>query len=231
MPGQAPKPVTGEELCQHPVLEGLDAEVLDEVVRATRPVLLGSGDTLFSQGETARHFYLVRRGRIKLFRVGLDGNEKIIDVAGPGGSFAEAVMFMADRSYPVHTAAIEPTEVLAVPNGPVRDSLKGSTEACFRLLAHLSKRLRKHVTEIEALSLQNGTLRLANYLLDALPESETPGVVRLPLSKKDIAARLSLQPETLSRLLRRFEERGLIRVDGPEIRILDADGLRSAAME
>lgn len=55
-------------------------------------------------------------------------------------------------------------------------------------------------------------------------------IIRLTLSKKVIAARLSLQPETLSRLLRRFEDRGLIRVSGPEIAVLDRDALEAVSI-
>jgi len=226
-----PDTVDKQELRKHPVLEGLEEGLLRDVAQDTRQVFLDRNAMLFRQGEPASFFYMVRKGQIKLFRLGLDGNEKIIDVAGPGGSFAEAVMFMAERSYPVNTAAIEPAELLAIPTEPVRRTLEASTEACFRLMAHMSKRLRQHVSEIEALSLQNGALRLANYLLEARGSDQEAEVVRLPLSKKTLAARLSIQPETLSRLLRRFEEQGLITVQGPEIRVLDPEGLRSAALE
>lgn len=223
--------VDKQELRKHPVLEGLDEGLLMDVAQDTRQVFLNRNEMLFRQGEPASYFYMVRKGQIKLFRLGLDGNEKIINVVGPGGSFAEAVMFMTDRSYPVNTAAIEHAELLAIPTEPVRRTLEASNEACLRLMAHMSKRLRQHVSEIEALSLQNGALRLTNYLLEALPPDTDEGVVRLPLSKKTVAARLSLQPETLSRLLRQFEEQGLIKVEGPKIRILDSDALRSAAMD
>lgn len=226
-----PESVDKQELRKHPVLEGLEDDLLDTVAQETRPLRLERDEILFRQGEPARHFYLVREGQIKLFRLGLDGHEKIIDVTGPGGSFAEAVMFMAERSYPVNTAAIEPSELLAVPTEPVRRTLESSTEACFRLLAHMSKRLRQHVAEIDALSLQNGALRLANYLLETRGVDQDEEVVQLPLSKKTLAARLSLQPETLSRLLRQFEEQGLIAVQGSEIRILDPEALPLVALE
>ncbi len=226
-----PKPVEEQELRSHPVLEGLEDDLLGTVAQDTRPLLLDRDEMLFRQGEPASHFYIVRKGQIKLFRLGLDGHEKIIDVAGPGGSFAEAAMFMAERSYPVNTAAIEPAELLAIPTEPVRHTLEASTGACFRLMAHMSKRLRQHVSEIEALSLQNGALRLANYLLETVASGRDGEVVHLPLTKKTLAARLSLQPETLSRLLGQFEEQGLITVQGPEIRILDSEALRWAALE
>lgn len=92
-------------------------------------------------------------------------------------------------------------------------------------------RLRERVAEIEALSLQNGALRLANFLLRETSTHDTErDVIRLTLAKNVIAARLSLQPETLSRLLRRFKDRRLIGVNGREITVLDRAGLDAAAM-
>ena len=230
MPTKADPPGK-EELRRHPVLAGLEEALLDSVLTGTRVIRLERGEALFRQGEHADRFYIVREGQVKLFRIGHDGNEKIIHIAGPGQSFAEAVMFMADRSYPVHTAAVEPAELLAIPTSPVRETLKQSIDACFRMLMHLSMRLRERVAEIESLALQNGALRLANFLLQQGAADENTDTVRLPLSKKVIAARLSLQPETLSRLLRRFEDRGLIAVSGAEIEVLDRRALATMALE
>jgi CRP-like cAMP-binding protein len=226
------KPVPPEEaeLRRHPVLAALDEALLAKVSAGARALRLGRGETLFRQDDPADRFYLVRSGQVKLFRIGHDGNEKIVHLAGPGESFAEAVMFMRERSYPVHAAAVEDAELVAVPTGPLRETLAASVDACLRMLTQLSMRLRERVAEIEALSLQNGALRLANFLLREAPEAGAPNVIRLTLSKKVIASRLSLQPETLSRLLRRFEDRGLIRVNGPEISMLDRDALEAVAL-
>lgn len=224
-------PPSESELRRHPVLEALDDDLLAKVLAGTRVVRLQRNETLFEQGEPADRLYLVRSGQVKLFRIGRDGNEKIIHLAGPGDSFAEAVMFMPDRSYPVNTSAIEPTELVGVPTELLRQTLVASTQGCFRMLAQLSMRLRERVAEIEALSLQNGALRLANFLLRETSAHGTErDVIRLTLAKNVIAARLSLQPETLSRLLRRFKDRGLIGVSGREITVLDRAGLDAAAM-
>lgn len=227
----APKPVAPSEaeLRRHPVLDALEEDLLNKVLAGARVIRLQPGQALFQQGDPADRFFLVRAGHIKLFRIAPDGNEKIIHLAGPGESFAEAVMFMRERRYPVYTAAIDNAELVAVPTEPLRETLAASVDACFSMLAQLSMRLRERVAEIESLSLQNGALRLANFLLRESPEAGSPDVIRLVLSKKVIAARLSLQPETLSRLLRRFEEHGLIRVSGPEITVLDRGALDGVA--
>ncbi len=54
-----------------------------------------SGQLLFDRGQPARHFYVVLDGQVNLVLYSKAGEEKIVDILGPGQSFAEAVMFMA----------------------------------------------------------------------------------------------------------------------------------------
>jgi len=53
--------------------------------------------------------------------------------------------------------------------------------------------------------------------------------VELPVAKKELAAELSITPETLSRLLHRWRERGWIRVDGRTLALLDCKTLEALA--
>jgi CRP/FNR family transcriptional regulator, anaerobic regulatory protein len=68
--------------------------------------------------------------------------------------------------------------------------------------------------------------RVAAYLLE-LPATIEDGraTVVLPIAKKDVAALLDTSPETLSRRLASFERKGLVRVRGAEVEIIDPDGL------
>ena len=55
---------------------------------------------LFDRGQPARHFYIVVDGQVNLVLYSKAGEEKIVDILGPGQSFAEAVMFMAGPGLP-----------------------------------------------------------------------------------------------------------------------------------
>jgi CRP-like cAMP-binding protein len=72
------------------------------------------------------------------------------------------------------------------------------------------------------------------WLLQQLPNDAAPQrahLIRLDVQKKVLASRLSLQPETLSRVLHGLADRGVIAVEGPELRVLDAARLRALALE
>lgn len=226
--------VTDEELRLHPFFAELDAPALAAVRAGTRRVRLAPGERLFEMGQRADRFWLVRDGRIKLYRIAPNGSEKVVEVVGPGQTFAEAVMFLTLREYPVHSEALTEAEVLGFEADRFLAVLRGSPEACLRVLGGLSLRLRRRIDEIEALSLQNSTLRVITWLLQHLPSDSGAGdghVIRLDVQKKVLASRLSLQPETLSRVLHGLADRGVIAVEGPELRVLDAARLRALALE
>jgi CRP-like cAMP-binding protein len=223
--------IPDEELRLHPFFAELDAGALASMRSGVDRVQLAPGERLFEMGDRADRFWLVRRGRVKLYRIAPNGSEKVVEVVGPGQTFAEAVMFLTLREYPVHSEALTEAEVLGFEAERFLAVLRASPEACLRVLGGLSLRLRHRIDEIEALSLQNSTLRVITWLLQNLPERGAAPVIRLDVQKKVLASRLSLQPETLSRVLHGLADRGVIAVDGPELRVLDAARLRALALE
>jgi CRP-like cAMP-binding protein len=208
------------------LLSQLDDEQLGQVVSTMQVHLLEKGQRLFDQGQSATRFFLLRQGQIKLYRLSPDGQEKIIEVMRPGQTFAEAVMFMENRVYPVHAETLDPAEVVSFDNGTFLQVLRESVDTCFRLMATMSMRLHAQVTEIENLCLHNATFRLVSYLLQELPAGAEETEVQLSTPKAVIAARLAIQPETFSRILARLRDQGLIEVHGADIVLKDIPGLR-----
>lgn len=231
MPAAPIPKVSDEELRLHPFFAELEQAQRDGVRAGARALALAPGERVFAMGERADRFWLVRSGRIKLSRIAPSGAEKVIEVMGPGQTFAEAVMFMTVREYPVNAEALVETEVIGFDADAFLALLRGSPDTCLKLLGGLSMRLRRRINEIEALSLQNATLRVISFLANSLPPPGAAPVIRLEVQKKVLASRLSVQPETLSRVLHALGEQGVIEVDGAEIRVRDAARLRTLATE
>lgn len=224
-----PHPLNPEELRRHPLLTALLPEQLERVAATTRIITLANGDTLFHMGETAEAFYWLRQGHIKLFRLSPDGQEKVVEIIRPEQSFAEAVMFMDKRAYPVNAAALDTAQVLVFHANTFMAILRESPDTCFRLLGTLSMRLRHRLSDIDALSLQNAGLRVTNFLL--MLHHEQGACFELPVAKKTIAARLSIQPETFSRILHQLEQAGAIRTEGRGVTILKPELLQDPRAE
>ena len=205
----------------------LSAEQLERVARKARRIGLAEGKALFSQGDPAERFFFVLSGQLKLFRLSPEGNEKVIEIITPGHTFAEALMFLERPRYPVGCVALLPSEVIAIDARDFNQMLRGSVETCLLLLGELSARLRGLVREIDELSLQSATCRIAGYLLKHAPADTDE--FQLDIPKGVIASRLSVKPETFSRIIRQLTESGMIEVHGSMVRIRDRAALRREA--
>lgn len=220
----APTLIT-EVLQRHYLFAPLEQARLEQLAATARRVHLDAGEILFQRGDRATRFYLVEQGQIKLFRVSPEGHEKVVEMMGPGETFAEAVMFMGTNRYPVSAQAMEPTLLCGISNASYLDLLKADTEACLKLLGDLSQRLHRRLNEIDTLTLQRANDRVARFLVERMPEGASP-VVQLPAAKHVVASRLAIQPETFSRILLQLSQAGIIQVQGRQIRIVDPEALR-----
>ncbi len=206
----------------------LDGAQRQLIIDTTRRCLLKEGEYVFDMGQRAERFYLVITGQIKLFRLSEAGNEKIIEIMGPGKLFAEAVMFLPEQRYPVNAAALCDSEIYGFDMRRFLGLLYESNELCLRLMGRLSMKLHWMVNEIDRLTLQNATLRVVHFLLECLPNPKSGmSVIELPAPKYSVAARLSITPETFSRILHSMERDGLLRIHGSTIAIPDVEALRN----
>ena len=212
-----------QNLKKHHLFSKLSELQFDRVCEFSQIHKLSDDQLLFNQADKVTSFYMVLSGSIKLFRLSPDGQEKIIEIAKPGGVFAEALMFTNMSDYPVSSAAISETTVISINAKKFHDMLWDSTATCLLLLGDMSLRLRKLVNEINTLTLQSGTCRVASYLLHEMPEDA--GDFKLDTAKKNIAASLSIKPETFSRIIKNMSNQGILSISGNRVSVHDLDAL------
>lgn len=193
---------------------------------------LGRGDMVFRVGQPCEEFHVTVMGQIKLFAISPAGQEKVIELVGPGNSFAEALMFTG-KPYIINAQALTDTLLLTVKKEVVLAEIDHDHRFALRMLASISRRLHGLVHDVEAYALHSGLQRVIGYLLrdqgGADSAASAAVTVSLPVSKATIASRLSLTPEYFSRVLHELEAAGLIEIDKRDIRILN--GARLAAYQ
>ena len=216
-----------EELKKHYLFQRLTGEQLKRVASRSKIVHLDDGQSLFQQGDSATRFYLVVKGRIKLFRLAPEGNEKVIELVDAGNIFAEALMFLNAPRYPVGSQALGETTVVSIDAEDFLALLRDSVELCLALLADMSFRLRALIREIDDLSLHSATCRVAAFLLSQAPENSSEFELDVP--KHVIASRLSVKPETFSRIIKNLKSREVLEIRGSHVRLLDRDALKQVA--
>ncbi len=211
-----------------PLFRELTAEELDRLALGTHEQHAARGEVLFHKGDPCNGFHMVIYGHVKLAFNSASGDEKVVELIGPGGSFGEALMFM-ERPYVVYAQALADTLLLHIDKAVVFREIERVPGFARRMIAGLSRRLHGLVSDLESYSLHSGTQRVIGYLLRAEPESDAAGKtahLKLPTSKGIIASRLNLTPEHFSRILHDLTEAGLIEVDGRTVNILDLERLR-----
>jgi CRP-like cAMP-binding protein len=206
----------------HHLFAGMSPPQLQRVFTASHVDDYESGQVLFDRGQPAQHFFIVIEGQVNLVLYSKSGEEKIVDILGPGNSFAEAVLFMEGPVYPVSAVSASRSRVARFQNREYLAILKQSPETCLRMLGHLSQRLHMRIREIEYLTLESATHRLVRMIEGRLPPDDTgPLEINLPESRQELASRLSMKPETLSRILRHLSDAGAIVVHGRQLQVPD----------
>ncbi|MDZ4140958.1 MAG: Crp/Fnr family transcriptional regulator [Methylotenera sp.] len=219
------KTIIAQRLSEFYMFSELQPAQIERLVAGTRALDVPRGGTLFNRGDRAHGFYLLLEGQVKLGVISPQGDEKVIGLIQPGQSFGEAVLFL-ERSFPIYAQAILDAKVLLITRDTIFDILDNDVTVVRRMLAGISARNRQLVNDIESISLQNSTQRLIGYLLQISADSPNPARVQLPANKLTIASMLNITPETLSRVMLRLHNAGLIEVNGKEIVITNVAGLR-----
>ena len=211
-----------------PLFSAMNAIELQRLAGGSQLRRLSRGDIVFRVGQPCEEFHVTVIGQVKLFAISAAGQEKVVELIGPGNSFGEAFMFMG-KPYIINAQALTDTLLLTVGKQAVLTEISHDSQFALRMLAGISRRLHGLVHDVEAFALHSGIQRVIGYLLrdhDVTDGAAGAAVtVSLPVSKATIASRLSLTPEYFSRVLRELESGGLIEVDKRDIRILDSKRL------
>ena len=216
-------------LANLPLFEEIAPADLQRLAQGCRLRNFSRGENIFSVGMPCEEFHVTVTGQVKLFALSPSGQEKVIELAGPGISFAEALVFTG-KPYIINAQALSESIVLSVGKAAVVREIEDDPRFAMRMLAGISRRLHGLVHNVQAYSLHNGMQRVIDYLLHPLEENPATSSalkVSLPVSKATIASRLSITPEYFSRVLHELESAGLISVDKREIHIPNAARLAS----
>jgi CRP/FNR family transcriptional regulator, dissimilatory nitrate respiration regulator len=216
-------------LKQVPLFGGLSAEQYEELAMIITLQDYDRGQAIFAEGDAGTGFFVVMEGLVKIYKLSMDGKEQILHIFGPGEPFAEAAVFTGS-TFPAHALALEKSRVLFIPRHAFIELIQTNPALAMNMLATLSMRLKKFAHLIEDLSLKEVPGRVAAHLLFLSTQQGDADTVKLNIGKAQLASLLGTIPETLSRILTKLAKQGLISSEGPQITILDRDGLEDLAM-
>lgn len=219
-----------EALAALPHFRHLEPELLGRVAALCSVLEPAEGEVVFREGQQCDAIFAVLSGLAVVYKVAPDGREQVVHHITPGQTFAEAALFHF-RRFPAGARTGAPgTRLLRVDGPRFLELFKSEPALAASMVGSLCGWLHALLDRVEVLTQLNAGQRLASWVLRRPARSEGGSLVLdLPLAKKDLAAELSITPETLSRLLAGWRERGLLEVDGKRLTLLDTRALQVLA--
>ncbi len=208
---------------------GLVADDLAIIASFSHALRLAKGDYLFHEGEPSRGCYVVQSGAVNVHRVNAAGREQVIHVFRSGESLAEASL-ASPTGYPANARAVEPSTVLLIPKAPILELIGRRPDLALRMLGSMSQHLRVLVGMLDDLTLKDVETRLLNWLIKH-SRGSADGAIRLPSTKRVLAAELGTSSETLSRTFARLRDEHLLEVEGKTLRVRNRDALQARFRE
>lgn len=189
---------------------------------------LHAGEHVFREGDPFEAIAAVRAGTVKTYMIDRDGHEHVLGFHLPG----EVIGLNAidgDR-YPCNAVALD-TVMLCRFSFPkisvLATRLPGLQQHLFRLMS------RDIGNAVQLAGDWSADQRMAAFLLGLsrrlAARGFSPERFQLTMARTDIANYLRLAPETVSRVLKRFQDEGLLKVDRRELELVGRERLQELA--
>lgn len=204
------------------VFVSLSPEERTWLAESTTMVTCNRGRVFYTPDESGDVVFILKRGKVNLYRLTPDGRKLVIATLGEHTIFGEMGL-IGQGMYGCFAEAVDDCLICVLSQSDMQALIRRNPEVGLSLLAEMGKRLQQRESELEALAFRGLPARLAALLLR---EADAYGTV-IGLSHQDLAERLGTYRETISQLLGRFRNEGLVSVEPRRIRLLDAAGLEA----
>lgn len=208
-------------LADVPLFGGLPMACVGNIAQSTRQIKARNGDLIFRQGLRPKALFHLLSGQVKVAIASDAGDEKVLEVHAPGQSFGVAELF-GSRPYLSFAQATTDSLLLAIDRDGIAAAMEREPQLALRMLGHLADRGRSLERDIASYCFHSGCRRLVDFLLQQAGELDARTTLELTMSKRLLAARLGLTPESLSRALRELSIAGLIAVRGKRVTLEEA---------
>lgn len=207
-----------------PLFSGLDDALFNSIALDAQIKKYPKGKLLFQRGDPAEFFYVILDGWIKVYRDTANGDHAILGIFSRGDMFAEAAAFIG-VGYPASAEIVEDVRLVSIESKRFVSMVENHPRTALNMLSSMSRHLHRLVYEVERLKTRSASQRLVEFLLRRCQGVEGAVVIDLPYEKNLIAARLGVQPESLSRLLNKLRDYG-VTTDANRVHVEEVSRLR-----
>ena len=208
------------------IFQDLTEEEIEEIDRATTVSSARRGRILYMPEDTSEVLFLLKEGRVQLYRISPDGKKLVIGTIAPGAIFGE----MALIGQGMHNTFAEATEdcvLLVMSREDVERLLVTKPMVALRIFEELGSRLKETESRLEEIAFKGIPARLASLLLQLAAERGDDTITGM--THQDLGEQIGTYRETTTQTLNTFKADGLIEIGRKRITILDREGLEFIA--
>jgi CRP-like cAMP-binding protein len=207
-----------ELLSRHFLLRDLDTRTLDRIVQYSVVKKVPGGAVICRQGDPGDCLYGILKGQVRIFNIGAEDREILLNIMLPGSLFGE-IALIDDRPRTAHASAMEDCELLLMHRHHFMPLLDEDPRLAIHMLGILCERIRRTSAMIEDTTFLNLRARLAKRLL-ALAESygtklagESGIRINLRLSQRQLGAMIDASREAVNKQVQSWRADGILDVD------------------
>jgi CRP-like cAMP-binding protein len=208
------------------IFQDLSQSEMEEIDRATTVTSCRKGKILYMPEDTSEVLFLLKEGRVQLYRISPDGKKLVIETIGPGSIFGEMAL-IGQGMHNTFAEAVEPCVLLVMSRDDVERLLVTKPMVAVRIFEVLGRRLREAESRLEEIAFKGIPSRLASLLLQLAGEQGGDSITGL--THQDLGEQIGTYRETTTQTLNSFKVEGLIEIGRKRITILDRDKLQQIA--
>lgn len=184
------------------------------------------GRIFYMPEQTGEVLFLLKKGRVQLYRLSLEGKKIITTILGPGAIFGE-MSLVGQGMYNTYAEALDECVLCVMSRSDVERLMRDKPQVAMRMVEELGKRLVQTERQLEELAFKSISARLAGLLLRIADEEYSKEVAGF--THQDFAEMLGTYRETITQTLNEFKVAGLVRIERKKVILTDRPGLRDVA--
>lgn len=223
------QPTSGEPfscLSEVELFADLSADEIAAFDRMAPARAFRNGEIVFSQSQPVTALFILKKGRVRIFRVTEDGKALTMAILEPGAVFGEMIL-VGQRMYDNYAEAIEDTQICQLGVRDVERHLLSDPRIAIRVSRYLGEQVARLEERLTDLALRPLLARASSTLvrLAGSQRASRLGHVTIRLTHDQLAGLLGATRESTSKTMADLASRGLIRQARGRIVLIDVDGL------
>jgi len=213
------------------IFADLSAAEMDAIAAAAPMRTYAAGELLYSPHNPVQTLFILKRGRVRVFRVAADGRALTTAIITPGTIFGEMVL-LGQHMYDNYAEAIDEAVVCVMSRADVHKFLLSDPRIAIRITTILGERLIEMERRLSDTVFKSVPQRIAATLCTLAGQQRRPFGSRhavVALTHEQLAALVGTSRETATKTLNELADRGMVRLARGKITILDPDGITAEA--